>query len=89
MRQGTVEMLLVNEELDFNYFFSSHKFHTDCLIDEVVPKLSAARRRRVEELQVELASTKKVPEDLQSVDSTKAVKVSRIDQVFLWAFLLT
>jgi hypothetical protein len=50
-------------------------------MDEVLPHLSLARRRKVEELQAELASSKKVPEDLQSVDSTKAVKISRVDQV--------
>ena len=50
-------------------------------MDEVMPHLSVARRRKVEELQAELASSKRHPEDTQSVDSTKAVKVSRIDQV--------
>jgi len=53
-------------------------------MDEVLPHLSLARRRKVEELQAELASSKKVPEDLQSVDSTKAVKISRVDQVFIF-----
>jgi hypothetical protein len=52
-------------------------------MEEVQPHLSAARRRKVKELQAELATSKKVPEDLQSVDLAKAVKVSRIDQVLL------
>jgi hypothetical protein len=50
-------------------------------MDEVMPHLSAARKRKVEELQAELASSKKIHDDLQSVDSAKAVKVSRVDQV--------
>ena len=61
--------------------FSSHKFHTDCLMDEVLPHLSVARRRKVEEVSAELAASRKLPEDSQSVDSAKAVKVSRVDQV--------
>ena len=60
---------------------SSHKFHTDCLMDEVMPHLSAARKRKVEEIQTELATSKAIHDDLQSVDSSKAVKVSRVDQV--------
>ena len=51
-------------------------------MDEVLPHLSVARRRKVEELQAELAASKKLPEDSQSVDSAKAAKVSRVDQVW-------
>jgi hypothetical protein len=54
-------------------------------MDEVMPHLSAARKRKVEELQAELASSKKIHDDLQSVDSAKPVKVSRVDQVRLKA----
>ena len=54
-------------------------------MDEVMPHLSAARKRKVEELQAELASSKKIHDDLQSVDSAKVVKVSRVDQVRLKA----
>jgi hypothetical protein len=50
-------------------------------MDEVMPHLSVARRRKVEELQAELSASRKAPEDTQSVDSAKAVKMSRIDQV--------
>ena len=88
-----IEIMYYTKKLYFaNYYFlllfSSHKFHTDCLMDEVLPHLSVARRRKVEELQAELAASKKLPEDSQSVDSAKAVKVSRVDQVWNLFFSL-
>jgi len=41
--------LLLSRE--FYLFSCSHRFHTDCLIDTVIPHLGQARRKRVAELQ--------------------------------------
>ena len=65
----------------FHIFTScSHKFHTDCLVEAVRPHLSAARRGKLEEVIQELANTRTLADDIQSVDS-RSLRLSRKDQL--------
>lgn len=64
----------------FHLFNCGHKFHTDCLVKEIMPYLSAGRRRKVEEIQAEMANLVHLSEDTQSVDS-RTVRLSRKDQL--------
>lgn len=53
-----------------------HKFHTDCLIDQILPHLSKSKQKRIAEIQAELS--KKQDEEVKSIDS-KSLKLSRRD----------
>ena len=57
-----------------------HKFHTDCLIQDLKAHLSKSRLKRIDELRAELAS-KKSADDVQSADSRSLVKMSKRDQL--------
>ena len=59
-----------------------HKFHTDRLIEVTKPHLSAAKRRKIDEILAELAaiSKKKGNSDTDSIDS-KSLKMSRKDML--------
>ena len=64
----------------FHLFTCGHKFHSDCLIDEVMPYLSPARQAKVEELRIEIRALELRGQDTVSVDS-RSVKLSRKDQL--------
>ena len=71
----------------FHLFVCSHRFHTDCLIEAVVPHFGKERKRKVEELQRELAkasnnnsSKKHMNEETTSIGSGGA-KVSYREQI--------
>jgi hypothetical protein len=64
----------------FHLFTScGHKFHTDCLIEALMPHLTSARRKKIEELSSEIVS-KRSADDVQSVDS-RSLKLSKKDQL--------
>ncbi|TRY72729.1 hypothetical protein TCAL_00267 [Tigriopus californicus] len=66
----------------FHLFNCGHKFHTDCLVKEIMPYLSSGRRRKVDEIQAEMTNLRldHNDEDTQSVDS-RTVRLSRKDQL--------
>ena len=65
----------------FHLFINcGHKFHTDCLIQALIPHLSQGRIRRIEELRQELVSMKSADADVQSIDS-RSLKMSRKDTI--------
>jgi len=63
-RCSTCGDLLLSRE--FYLFSCTHRFHTDCLIETVLPHLGQARRKRISEIQTILAST---PEETASTYS--------------------
>ena len=61
----------------FHIFINcGHKFHTECLIQALIPHLSPARIKRIEELRIELASKRSSEDDVQSIDS-RSLKMSK------------
>ena len=74
----------------FHLFVCSHRFHTDCLIEAVVPHFGKERKRKVEELQRELAKvsntnavSKQINEDTMSIGSkgSGSAKLSYREQI--------
>ena len=74
----------------FHLFVCSHRFHTDCLIEAVVPHFGKERKRKVEELQRELVkatnnstSSKQISDETASIGSkgSSGAKLSYREQI--------
>ncbi|CAB4065658.1 DDX41 [Lepeophtheirus salmonis] len=73
----------------FHLFICGHKFHTDCLCEGVVPHLSLAKKKKIEQLQFDISKLENVdslsddannPGETISIDS-KGPNLSKKDQL--------